>query len=252
MRHWKEPSTGLKRMATSNALSSTSRSSALPLAVVAASDLEIRPIKKCLGRQLISLVSGEGPQKAGKSLKAFLDWQPVRLVLNVGLAGALSERLRPADLIVANRIQYGTTPLISTELAAQAAQLRPPSGHLYLGTFLTVPEVACTAAEKRRLASQLAEGEIGCVEMESGCLAGICAERGIPFLAVRSISDLATEDLPFDFNLCRDKEGGLDQRKIMRMAMLRPCSWLQLWQLFRRSRQAARQLAWFVSQYLQV
>jgi adenosylhomocysteine nucleosidase len=45
--------------------------------------------------------------------------------------------------------------------------------------------------------------------MESCGAARAASEAGVPFLAVRAVSDTVEEDLPLDFNLFM-KEGGMD------------------------------------------
>jgi adenosylhomocysteine nucleosidase len=39
------------------------------------------------------------------------------------------------------------------------------------------------------------------LDMESAAVAAVAQERGVPMVIVRTVSDLADEDLPLDFNL---------------------------------------------------
>jgi adenosylhomocysteine nucleosidase len=235
---------------TTSSDKTTGRPIAHSLAIVAAMPLETRPVQRRWGSQLRYLITGEGSENAARSFKAFLSRESVGSVLHIGLAGALSPTLQHCDVVIARRIQSASLLDTPSEIHGQAMQIPWSSHQLYLGTFVDVSAVIWKAADKIILASQLPEGEIGCMDMESATIAGICSEREIPYLGVRCISDLLNEDLPLDFNLCRDVAGSLDQLKILRMALRQPRSLPGLWRLFRRSRTAAAQLACFVEQYL--
>jgi hypothetical protein len=78
-----------------------------------------------------------------------------------------------------------------------------------------------------------------------------CTERRIPFLIVRSISDLFEEDLYY-FNCRRDSRGDLDMLKLGSAMLRRPGSLKGLWQLRGRSILCSQRLAWFVDQFLAV
>src|SRR5262249_41378181 len=57
--------------------------------------------------------------------------------------------------------------------------------------------------------------EIACADMESAAVAKVCDEFQIPLLLIRVISDLSDEDLPIDFNLCRDKSRRVSNKKVL-------------------------------------
>ena len=74
----------------------------------------------------------------------------------------------------------------------------------------------------------------------------MCARRSVPFLIVRSITDLFDEDLPLDFNLCRDSDGRVKSTKVMKAALLNPGSFTGLLELRKRSELCADRMAEFV------
>ena len=82
--------------------------------------------------------------------------------------------------------------------------------------------------------------------MESTAIASVCARRGVPFLIARSITDLLNEDLPLDFNQCRDREGRVNSIKVMKAALLKPGSFSGLLELRKRSELCAERMAEFV------
>ncbi len=58
--------------------------------------------------------------------------------------------------------------------------------------------------------------------MESAAIARKAAEWGVPFYAIRAVSDTALEDMPLDFNLYRDAAGRFSRTRIALAALARP------------------------------
>jgi len=84
---------------------------------------------------------------------------------------------------------------------------------------ISIDRVAATAAEKRDLRARTGAAA---VDMESAALAAKAAEWGVPFYAIRAVSDRAEEDMPLDFNLYRDVAGRFSRSRIALAAMARP------------------------------
>jgi adenosylhomocysteine nucleosidase len=100
--------------------------------------------------------------------------------------------------------------------------------------------VVWQAEEKRRL--QRATEATG-LDMESAAVAAVAQERGLPMAIVRTVSDLADEDLPLDFNLFLRPTGWV---KGMQAIIVRPSSLVGLNRLRKQSRVAADRLTeWF-------
>jgi adenosylhomocysteine nucleosidase len=81
--------------------------------------------------------------------------------------------------------------------------------------------VVVTAAEKRALRNKTGAAA---VDMESAAVAAKASEWGVPFHCVRAVSDIASDDLPLDFNLYRDSEGRFGRTRIALAALARPFS----------------------------
>lgn len=234
-------------MATSSVEQKTSEGVG-PLLVIAALAREIAP----LGREYLAgialIKTGEGPRNAERMLRSWLDQSSARAVLGIGFAGALSSSLRAGDLVVAREVRgidrEGESYVSSPALLAVARRARIE--RLHFGTAVTVDEIVGKASAKRQLATVLAKDEIGCVDMESSAVARVCGERGLPFLIVRSITDLLDEDLPIDFNSCRTRDGRVSAHRVIRAALARPQSFKELLELRRRSHCCAERLAAFI------
>ena len=82
--------------------------------------------------------------------------------------------------------------------------------------------------------------------MESTAIASVCGRRGLPFLIARSITDLLDEDLPLDFNQFRNCDGRVDQKRVVRAALLKPSAFKGLLNLRKRSKLCAERLTQFV------
>jgi adenosylhomocysteine nucleosidase len=197
--------------------------------------------------------TGEGCANAARAIRFRLDQVSTGAVILIGFAGALSPSLAAGDIVVAHSIRSanGTRSFTSDDrLMSAARKVRLEGASIHLGAAITVDEIFCEARAKRRLASALAENEIGCVDMESFAAAEVCAERGIPILVARAITDLFDEDLPVDFNRCRSADGRISDWKVLRAAMARPRALNALWRLRHKSQICAARLSLFVEELI--
>lgn len=215
-----------------------------PILVVAALSYELKQLSRDAHSGLALLETGEGVTNAERQLEAWLERRRAHAVLSIGFAGALSSELQVGDLVVAKSV-HGAATAPDRELleAASGIRLNTP---VRFGTALTSDAILWRASEKHTLAKSLGAEEIGFVDMESTAIAGVCARRKVPFLIVRSITDLFDEDLPLDFNLCRDRDGRVSPGKVMKAALLNPGSFTGLLELRKRSQLCAKRMAEFV------
>jgi len=220
--------------------------------VIAALRRELRDLRRLAHQDLVFLEAGVGTDNATERLTKFLEKQRTDFVLGAGMAGALSPHLRIGDLVIVERVVGPSTLLTLPQLCSLAKLVRLDGVDIHMGTAVTTNEFICKASRKRSLAAALGTREVGCVDMESWAVARVCTDRRVPFLIVRSISDLFDEDLPLDFNRCRDSRGDLDMLKLGTATLLRPGSLKGLWQLRGRSNLCSQRLARFVDQFLAV
>ena len=225
----------------------TSIAAGRKIVVVAALARELAPLRRGGNSSLDFVVTGEGVQNAERELALKLNEVQPRAVLGVGFGGALSASLEIGDLVVVSMID-GLIEIQPSETLLAAAQTLSMD-RIKTGIAITVDEVVCEAAAKRRLAARLSIAEPAVVDMESAVIARICAERRIPFLIVRAVSDLLDEDLPVDFNRCRNEGGRISSLKVIRAAAGRPGAVKGLLELQRRSRLCADRLAEFVEEF---
>ena len=220
--------------------------------VVAALGRELAALRREAHPRVALLETGEGTASAGQAARSWLNAETPRAVLGIGFAGALSPSLDVGDLLVARECRTSTGESVSTTptLLDAARRIQADGLAVRFGVTLTVDEVVCQAEGKRRLALTLAPGDIACVDMESSAVARACAERGVPFLVVRCVSDLFAEDLPVDFNRCRGADGRVNNWKVIASAIGRPSSIKALLELRKRAKICSEKLADFVRRLL--
>ena len=172
------------------------------------------------GRAVLLTWTGMGRQKAEAGVEAVLARYRPDVVVAIGFSGALAKRLRVADLLLPSELMGLTGPAgdgvePSTYrpdrelLDAATAALGPASQRVVIGPAVTAPGVVAPPAEKQSLSRQT--GALA-VDMESYWVARQVAVRGIPFLAVRAISDALEDRLPpFDEILNADGRPRVDR-----------------------------------------
>ena len=154
--------------------------------------------------------TGVGPERAAAACRDVMGEQPLDLAVSAGLAGELVPA-RIGDLLVGTDVRVETgghrTWPCDRGMAAAAVQAAERAGlPVKAGSFITAPRILWQAADKRALAERT--GAVG-LDMESAALAEVAAERQVPFVIIRSASDLVDENLPVDFNLFLTPAGWL-------------------------------------------
>ncbi|MDN5881356.1 MAG: phosphorylase [Nitrosospira sp.] len=107
-------------------------------------------------------------------------------LMSFGLAGALAPGLRPGDLVLPESIDADRSWQVDPDWRARLQQLLPVHLTVAGGTLASSKQVLTSATAKRELAQ--VTGACA-VDMESGAVAQAAAHAGMPFLAVRAISD---------------------------------------------------------------
>jgi adenosylhomocysteine nucleosidase len=151
-------------------------------------------------------------QRATDVCQKVFPTEPLDLAIASGFACALTSA-RVGDLLIGTdviskmdaaegRTREEAYPC-SAEAALAAAQVARAEGLIVQsGRFITVPRVLWRADEKRAMAA--VSGAIG-ADMESAAICAEAANREVPALVIRTVSDVLEEDLPLDFNLFLDR-----------------------------------------------
>jgi adenosylhomocysteine nucleosidase len=133
------------------------------------------------GKEVIVVHSGMGRDSASARVGACLEEHAPSHWIACGFGGGLDPELRVGEIVV---VRNYSEPGLLAAIASLPARR---------GDLVTTGEVIETAAQKRDLARRTGAMV---VDMETAAIAPLCGARGIPMLAVRAISDTASEDLP--------------------------------------------------------
>lgn len=182
--------------------------------------------------------------------KALHEHKPCFLII-CGFAGALTASAAPGALVIARTVIDVASPNIEyrpdSALLAAAESLRLNSIPIFTGGQATGNRVLIHASEKHALAARTGATA---VDMETAGAVRAAEAVGIPWLAVRAITDSAQEDMPLDFNTLVDTDGSMDITRIMLAAITHPWKLPGLIQLGKNSSLAASNLATFLAAFL--
>jgi adenosylhomocysteine nucleosidase len=127
-------------------------------------------------------------------------------LLSFGLCGGLDPGLRPGDLLLPPAVLLGGTHhAVARSIAERFGAITP-------APLLGGTHVVAFAAEKRRL--HMATGAAA-VDLESGSVARVAAEAGLPFAVVRAVCDAAGQDLPPAALAALDSKGAIGLTRVL-------------------------------------
>lgn len=210
-----------------------SRESALPLYRARLKQAEVR-----------MLAGGIGRSAAARGADLLLrEWIPDLLVV-AGVAGALSPTVQVGDVIVADPVLGEAGMVLPVPVHLPVPEGGPHK--VRRGPLLSLDRVLVTAAEKRSAyahATYHPHPPPLAVEMETAAAARVAQGKGVPWAAVRAISDSASEELPLDFNALRLPSGDLPTSKVALAAFGNPGAIPALMRLGRNTKLASEALA---------
>ncbi len=195
--------------------------------------------------------TGVGPEKASLAAARLLGHQPFSLAVSTGFACALitaevGALLAGRDVVRAGGRGADVCQAIEVsgaerDMVMALVEGAKPAG--YIGRFVSTDYIVGSASEKRRFSHST--GAIG-LDMESAALAAEAQRAQVPFVIVRTASDLLDEDLPLDFNLFLRPTAWL---KGIGALLGNPSSVMGLLRLRRQSQAAAINLTAFFQRY---
>ena len=165
------------------------------------------------GPGMTVICSSSDPQQLRALLTVF-DPSTIRGVISFGVAGGLDPSLKSGDVVVATEVMSGDARWLAG-LAFnedQIASVALGSRRVVRGGLAGVEEVIMAEAGKAALRS---ETGAAAVDMESHIAAAYAAEAGLPFAALRVISDPATRALPALAMAAIKPNGDIDLRKVL-------------------------------------
>jgi hopanoid-associated phosphorylase len=174
------------------------------------------------GPGMAVICSSSDPRQL-RALLATLDPSSFRGVISFGVAGGLDPALKSGDVVVATEVLAGDGRwlaglALNDELVARLALGRR---RVVRGGLAGVEQVIAARAGKAALWS---ETGAAAVDMESHIAAAYAAEAGLPFAALRVISDPASRALPAIAMSAIKPNGDIDLGKVLRGVARNPLS----------------------------
>ena len=150
-----------------------------------------------------------------RSLLTVFDPTTIRGVISFGVAGGLDPTLRCGDIVVATEVLAGDARwlaglALNEELIASVAWGRR---RVVRGSLAGAEHVVAARSVKAALRS---ETGAAAVDMESHIAAAYATKAGLPFAALRVISDPASRALPPLAVAAIKPNGDIDLRKVLR------------------------------------
>lgn len=163
--------------------------------------------------EMVVMKSGVGKGNASMATTILLERYAIDRVVNIGTAGGLCQEQNVLDAVISNRVvqhDFDTSPLDGAEgiglyfeadsdladiceLALQHMQVKAHRGLIASGDQFIAQE-----EQLQRL--QACFPDAMCAEMEAGAIAQVCVHYQIPFVVLRSLSDIAhKQDSHMDF-----------------------------------------------------
>ena len=183
----------------------------------------------------VAACAGAGQAAASRAFAAIEQDAPIDLVFSVGWAGALTAQCAAGHA-------YNIGGVIDTR-TGERFQCDAGAGNHWL---VTSPVIA-GPEEKRRLASAY---NAALVDMEAAAIASLAAMRGIPFYAIKGVSDALDARLP-DMNPFLAHDGRFRTASFTLYALIRPWYWQALKHMGENSKQAAKGIAAELRDFLQ-
>jgi adenosylhomocysteine nucleosidase len=166
------------------------------------------------GPGMTVICSSSDPQQL-RALLATFDPSTIRGVISFGVAGGLCPSLKPGDVVVATEVIAGDSRWLAGLALSEELIVGTGIGRSRVveGGIVGVERIIAAQAAKAALRSET--GAVA-VDMESHIAADYAAAAGLPFAALRVISDPAGRALPPLAVAAIKPNGDIDLRKVLR------------------------------------
>lgn len=206
------------------------------------------------GHEVMVIESGMGFNNAARATEALLDYKRPDILISVGFCGGIAPELKVGDVVVATGLVIVSgnvvdeVPVKFSDVGNNFIARQSKTDHpVFGGLFVSTPAIM----SKVQIAALLPTGAANpVVEMESSAIAVIAAENGIPFAAIRAISDPSGEELGFSLDEFCDSSKRIRIPRVLLTIIRKPHIIPQLFRLARNSRIAEASLARAVKDFL--
>jgi adenosylhomocysteine nucleosidase len=189
-------------------------------------------------------LSGVGRKRAARAAQFLLN-RGATALLSWGTAGGLVPGLAPGSLVLPKTVMGSDSSLFQVDASWQERLRSRLEGRMGLcsETLIESPTVLMTPEAKRALADRT--GAVA-VDMESAAVAFTAKQAGLPFVALRVISDTLDQTLPSCVLSAYDTSGHLRMWGLLRGLVRHPqelLGWMRLTTSLRKARKTLTGIA---------
>lgn len=166
-------------------------------------------------KEFLLVRGGVGKVNAARVCQIITDKFDLDLIINVGSAGGLNDNLNIGDIVIGEKLvqhdfnvtafgrEKGFIPETGRffesdkNLLEKCKNIKIDNQKIILGTIASGDIFLTDTTLKRKIKQDF---NAYCVEMEGAAIAQVCTLNKVPFLVIRSISDIPNEKNEIDFN----------------------------------------------------
>lgn len=165
-------------------------------------------------KQVAACLSGVGKVNAAMATTILCQLSELEMIINVGVAGGLKQEQNVCDLVISDEViqaDFDTSPIdgqegiglcfpVRKELVEKAVRIAEDLNIPYhVGVVATQDLFMARKEDFDRLMDRF--GQSACSEMEGGAIAQVASAFQVPFLVLRTLSDIAChDDNPMEFS----------------------------------------------------
>jgi len=198
------------------------------------------------GHEIVIAEAGMGFTNATTAARQLMGELRPDLMVSAGFCGGIAAGLRVGDAVLAigltilSESGLKEVPVTIASVSRDFVSRQAAEGQrVFAGLFVTTTAIM----QKSRLAALLpADAPFPVVEMESGAIALLAGEKGIPFVGLRTVSDPFDEELGFSLDEFCDERMRIRIPRVLLTVARKPRIIPQLIRLARNSRVAADRL----------
>jgi adenosylhomocysteine nucleosidase len=175
---------------------------------------------------IVAVQTGMGPFETDGALEDVFKEHDPDYILSIGFGGALYDRAKAGELVWGKRCMLcdkgnGIDQKEGLNAAENSSIYMKLRGKLDIkeGTVITITERTAKPVLRKMLPKNI---PFPVCDMETFHIARLALKRGVPFFAIRSITDRADEEIPEElFGVC-DEEGNFKFTRALGILVKRP------------------------------
>jgi adenosylhomocysteine nucleosidase len=190
------------------------------------------------GVEVVLLRSGIGKVNAAMSTTILLDKYSPDFVINTGSAGGSDESLNVGDIVISTEVRHHDVDVTAFDYEYGQVPQLPPAFLAYEELIKIAEKGAKELQDVQVVQGLIASGDtfvnelhvvenirdkfkvVKAVEMEAAAIAQVCYQFAVPFVIIRSLSDIAGKESNISFDQYLEKAALHSANLVMKMVAL--------------------------------